>query len=526
MSIRKNYSGEYEFVIQGIRFRQNPKSPIQFAFVASANDLVKFCGVARKSEGLLSNYQRAIDLKRVKTEVTPFFRNPENCSPTAIVISLQDTNLCSLSFASGSDMGGPSTTTVFDTLTIRFRNTDDCGDAEIVALAKQFLDSRLGVDPSADISESIASDPQQLDDDDASEVAEVVEEDDGLGLGDEELADEESSEEEQEVEIGKSMLMELRRKLDNESALHEETISNLREMLKPALVIDGQHRLFGAAGVEEDLPVLVCSLVRPTWKEQVFQFVVVNDKAAGIPKPFITSLAGMSLTAIELDELRHRLTQAGLKLWEVEVMQRLGYDAKSPFFRKIEFKVSGGQTNGLGYQIMKKVGQAWYNARSAGLHKVMDALYRGPGDKPLPKKALRGLWQQNEDWFVFLTEFWGAFRSRFEGTKIWEVHSNLLTAVVIEMLQEDFFIHLNTAMDLTLDFEEGDSQRRRTLVLKAFKKATDLFVRHHKESHYSKEWKWKSLAHSDGRRALSNFFRKIREDGNVANDPIYTGQTK
>ena len=71
----------------------------------------------------------------------------------------------------------------------------------------------------------------------------------------------------------------------------------LRDMLKPALVIDGQHRLFGAAGVEEDIPLLVCSLVQPSWKEQVFQFIVVNDKAAGIPKPFITSLAGMSLTS-------------------------------------------------------------------------------------------------------------------------------------------------------------------------------------------------------------------------------------
>ena len=78
-------------------------------------------------------------------------------------------------------------------------------------------------------------------------------------------------------------------------------IDSLRDMLKPALVIDGQHRLFGAAGVEEDIPLLVCSLIQPSWKEQVFQFIIISDKAAGIPKPCITSLAGMSLTGGELD---------------------------------------------------------------------------------------------------------------------------------------------------------------------------------------------------------------------------------
>jgi hypothetical protein len=82
-----------------LRFRQNPLSPEQFAFVASANELIRFCGVARKSHGLLSNYQRAMDKDRVRDEVTPFFKDPHNCSPTAIVVSLQQTNVCEIEFA-------------------------------------------------------------------------------------------------------------------------------------------------------------------------------------------------------------------------------------------------------------------------------------------------------------------------------------------------------------------------------------------------------------------------------------------
>ena len=125
---------------------------------------------------------------------------------------------------------------------------------------------------------------------------------DGDSAEEEGTEDEEEEEEtalaagptEEPVEIGKSMLKNMRALLDKPELLKPEVVENLRETLLPALVIDGQHRLFGAAKVEEDIPFLVCSLVKPEWKEQVFQFTVINDKALGIPKPFITSLALIS----------------------------------------------------------------------------------------------------------------------------------------------------------------------------------------------------------------------------------------
>jgi len=328
------------------------------------------------------------------------------------------------------------------------------------------------------------------------------------------------------VEIGKSMLKDIRLQLDAPECITEETIKNLKEMLMPALVIDGQHRLFGAAGVEEDLPMLVCSLVSPSWKEQVFQFVVVNDKASGIPKPFITSLAGMSLTASELKELENRLTQAGLKLWEVEVMQRLGYDTRSPFKGKIEFKVSGGNDgDGLGYQTMKRIGKSWHHPRSAGLYMVMEKLYVGPSDATkLSQKALRGKWQTSEDWFEFMCLFWDEFKEKFETTAAWTNHSNFMTAVVLEMLQNDFLLYLDSTKDLVWDFEEDDIEARRNLAVSKFKKLAKTFVDKHKLSYYTKDWKAKSLSHKSGKQALADFFQKIRDGKSLANHPIYTGQ--
>ena len=105
MSIRQLDGGKCEFTVQGFTFQQNTKSPKLFAFVASANDLIKFCGVARKSQDLLTNYQRTLDTVRVDKEITPFFRVPENCTPTAIVLSLQQTNVAEVEFKPAGNQG-------------------------------------------------------------------------------------------------------------------------------------------------------------------------------------------------------------------------------------------------------------------------------------------------------------------------------------------------------------------------------------------------------------------------------------
>jgi hypothetical protein len=86
------------FEFDGIVFRQNPKAPELFGFVAPAEALIKLCGVARKSERMLTNYQRALDTTRVEREVTPFFQEPQNCSPTAVVLSIHESPTTTITF--------------------------------------------------------------------------------------------------------------------------------------------------------------------------------------------------------------------------------------------------------------------------------------------------------------------------------------------------------------------------------------------------------------------------------------------
>lgn len=44
-----------------IKYEQNPQCPPNYAFTGISEDLIKICGVATKTENLLSNYQRNLE---------------------------------------------------------------------------------------------------------------------------------------------------------------------------------------------------------------------------------------------------------------------------------------------------------------------------------------------------------------------------------------------------------------------------------------------------------------------------------
>ncbi len=500
---------KFEFV--GFSYKQNPSSPELFAFVAPAEELVEFSGVARKSENFLTNYQRALDETRVLKEIRPFFENPNNCSPTSVVLSIKETPTCKVEFFD-IDVKGINSGVHLKKLVLSYNNLEDSDNETIIELSKEFLDQRLANDDDeADITDETDENDENLDD--------------SIGEDKNDAIDDEGENGDDGIEIGTSMLKKLREQLNEVENIDKDFIDNLREMLKPALVIDGQHRLFGASKVEEPLPMLVCALVEPDWKEQVFQFTVINDKATGIPKPFITSLAGMSLTKVELDELRERLIQAGVQLWEVEVMQLLGYDPQSIFCNKIEFKLTKktkGVASGLGYQTMKRVGKAWYDTKSPGLLKVMKVLYYNDIEKRIAGKSLKTEWQHSKNWFEFFCLFWKEVEEKFGTSKIWEMHSPLMIAVVLEQFQEAFFSQLNSMADVYFAEVNIDSVVDRSELVKSkFKTLARNFVSKFEKKHFNKPYKRKSLNHKEGKELLLDYFTKIRDQHSVSNHALF-----
>jgi DGQHR domain-containing protein len=103
-----------------------------------------------------------------------------------------------------------------------------------------------------------------------------------------------------------------------------------------ALVIDGQHRLFGAHAFNPDMPLNIVAIAGPSDMEIAFQFLVINNKASRVPTDHIR------LLSLNLDDevLRDRLASARISLDAtasyVGVVDR---DEVSPFYRSVIWPV-------------------------------------------------------------------------------------------------------------------------------------------------------------------------------------------
>lgn len=113
-----------------------------------------------------------------------------------------------------------------------------------------------------------------------------------------------------------------------DDAQYDEKEQAVRFPRKPdaGWVIDGQHRLVGAAKAETDIDLSVVIFVGLGQKEQIQQFVVINKEAKGVP------------TSLYYDLLRHipdRKPAEVAKERAASIATTLRDDEESPFHNKI-----------------------------------------------------------------------------------------------------------------------------------------------------------------------------------------------
>lgn len=77
---------------------------------------------------------------------------------------------------------------------------------------------------------------------------------------------------------------------------------------RPALIVDGQHRVKGISQVTEDVPLLVTAFIDASEEEQAFQFVVINNKAQKVPTDNVKAI----IRGFDEENLRRRLHAAGV----------------------------------------------------------------------------------------------------------------------------------------------------------------------------------------------------------------------
>jgi DGQHR domain-containing protein len=104
------------------------------------------------------------------------------------------------------------------------------------------------------------------------------------------------------------------------------------EHLRPALIVDGQHRLYGMSAFdEENLPISIISLIDATPQEQAFQFIVVNNKAVRVSADNVKSIVA------DFDEtkLEERLSRVRVKYGDAPLTLRYINDSPSSPFQNL-----------------------------------------------------------------------------------------------------------------------------------------------------------------------------------------------
>lgn len=506
---------------RGTAYRQNnsEKTPWLISFVARAEELREWTGIPRRSEQGLVGFQRADDEGRVLKAKQFFDTHEENQSPTSIVVGIHPPapggeRTAILEFEDGAtDDIRPCTLTV--TL------PDQQPLADVIATIRAQISARLTA--SAETDAAVDAEAEEISEGEA-ELAEGEEDEEDAPNGSGAAAEDE------EIELGRSLLRDLLLKLDDAAwcEAHEE---DLRDLAKPATIIDGQHRLKGAEQCERGIPFSVCAIYDCRWPEQVFQFTVVNYTARGIPDQFITANAALSLTTDELQDLQTRLLQADVKVIEYELMRVVNFDVASPFYNLVNLTTKK-QEDKIGYKTMVGVGKAWYLGKNPAVAQIIEHIYPDiKGKKPAARAQRLERWKR-EDWGLFFKDFWEVVRQTYElektesGASLWTVgQSNLMLAVVLSELQSAFLINL-AAQDES--FFETVTDDPISELRKKIRNRAEKFIKYFEPEFFAREWKIKSLNTGVGRTALNDVFRSMvdaRGSFKYGSSALFTGKT-
>jgi hypothetical protein len=487
-----------------LAFRQQQDSPVLVTFVAPTGELVKWSGVPRKSDELLTGFQRFLDRKRVDQQVVPFFQDERNSSPTAIIVALRpDSGLgrCKLETLPSKAMEIISTKLVIEIDDEKMK-TDAIFEA-----ALEYVESRLKLDGSPTKNED--QETLNSDEDDADE------EDDG----DEDESDDTDSESD-DMSLGSETLVEMKKLLEDKSNWANKNFrDSIEHYVRPAFLIDGQHRAnAGSMLGEKGLPFMVCGLYDASWEEQVFQFTIVNVKPVKIRPSLIASIAALSLSKTEQDLLKTRLSNAGIKLDEVRLMSLVAYNDNSPFLDLIDMGVQrkDGTTEMLGYGGMKRLSKVWTRANRNSLTQISKVV---SGQKALAKS--RKAWAKNETWFRFFCEFWSTVKSHY-GDELWKKNGNkLFVGATLYALQDALLSEVDGVLpsQWTNFAGSGQDSERIEKCVDFFKEILSTHLSYIPKKVFTTPWEKDSLDTDQGRQETAELFRRFIDEGKKHGKP-------
>ncbi|MBB3319934.1 hypothetical protein FHT77_005852 [Rhizobium sp. BK181] len=469
----------YEYIGQRFKPREGTDQQL-LLFVAPAEDIRSWAGVPRKAFDYQHGFQRTLNPGRVG-DVMKYFKDSErNISPTSVVVGLTG----AVEITPLKDVAGNFSEIV--KITINAPDYAAMPIEELIDAAVVAVRTRLNETAVTQIEENLnrafadAVTTEDVDQSFGIVSDKIIEDGGGIaaeGDGRSYLAD------------FYAQLRGYQERLDDLPA--ENTLrETLYSILKPAVLVDGQHRVFGGASSDESMLFSVCAIPGSTWAESVFQFVIINQKAKPIKPAFLSSIIATSLSTKEIDEVYTRLRSSSIDVERSEVMERLNTEPSSPFKGMIDFEVEGAPGY-LQFPGMAKLARDFQNIPNT--HSVL---------------LRSGSWDDVAgDWIDHFFAFWRGIREYFEGqdNRLWSEPSsdrpnNLLKIVSLQVMQQVVLDGWADSRIFRLDDVDG------TCV------ATHSFWMDFPSTFFTDEWRQKGLQTSVGRGILSDAIRETRRN--------------
>lgn len=220
-----------------------------------------------------------------------------------------------------------------------------------------------------------------------------------------------------------------------------ELLQSLEQLCRPGLVVDGQHRLYGAAHATNDVRLPVVAIPNSPWMEQIYQFVVINEKAQKVDSSLLTDIFGSSLTPGEQTAIRGQLDRAGARVEERIAAVIAARDSASPFYGLVRVRLEGMESAG-GYIPDATIRQLIEGGRGARAWRSDDDFYdkfvRPTFDDRVEWDSwTEGKWRQY--WFAFWDEVKIHYNAKSRGGPLWhEEQTNLTKAVTLRLFQRLF----------------------------------------------------------------------------------------
>ena len=500
-----------QYRYQCLKFQQTRSGKCLVQFAAKATDINVWAGVPQKrkfefgehSGGEAVGFQRPENLKRVKN-LMEFYRNPENIIQNPLLCSLRDAPESTVSFTASPD--NPLVNGVqlgelqidvprFQDFSLLkcIRSVRKSIEQRVPSLAQRTLDTNVLNDLKATaisvgvLQESDTSTDPSLD---ANEESAPSESDDPTGVLFEESHIADFWE---ELAAREKLLDEIGNGLPNDEHFLGYSREILLSYLRPVVLVDGQHRLLGALDAARELlnhpdtrseiedlissgrspntveaeilsresRLLPISLLMSTEpQDQVFQFVVVNQKATPVGKALLGTIVSTTLSENEMEKVVQRLKSAGIEVEEAKVITFLSRHPDSPFAGLVDRGLAGSARDALQWNVFASLISLFRNLKNGKLYGQKNDYAKIWREKYLPESEIiseydsKGYSNPFEYWSTFdgpwrdvFIKFWTTIRDKFGSTDDVERHnywgtprnSNLFNKISLTILAADFF---------------------------------------------------------------------------------------